>query len=190
MEVSVPTWLVAGLGNPGSRYQRTRHNIGWAVLDRLEPAEPFREMAKFEGAVTRMPGAWLLKPTTFMNLSGLSIRAMADFYKIPHQQVLVVLDDTALPLGRLRIRPGGSAGSHNGLASALTHFSTEAVPRLRLGVGQPPPPVSIHDHVLGKFTPEEEEDLGPILDRAAQSICSIVKNGLAVAMNEFNKGGS
>jgi peptidyl-tRNA hydrolase, PTH1 family len=189
VESGAPTWLVAGLGNPGSRYSRTRHNIGWRVLDALEPEEPFREEGRFEGAVARIPGAWLLKPTTFMNLSGVAVRAMADFYKIPHERVLVVLDDAALPFGRLRIRPGGSAGSHNGLESVLTHFSTEAVPRLRIGVGTPPEPVALHDHVLGLFTPAEEENLAPILARAAEAICAVLKNGLAAAMNGFNKEG-
>lgn len=190
MDGGAPTWLVAGLGNPGSRYDRTRHNIGWRALDALGPEPGFREEGRFEGAVARIGGAWLLKPTTFMNLSGVAVRAMADFYKIPHERVLVVLDDTALPFGRLRIRPGGSAGSHNGLESVLTHFATEAVPRLRIGVGAPPPPVSLHDHVLGRFTPPEEEALGPVLERAAAAIGAVLKNGLAAAMNEFNKEGS
>jgi PTH1 family peptidyl-tRNA hydrolase len=186
---SAPIWLVVGLGNPGSRYARTRHNIGWRALDALPLEAPFREEGKFEGEVARMPGAWLLKPTTFMNLSGVAVRTMADFYKIPHERVLVVLDDAALPFGRLRIRPGGSAGSHNGLESVLTHFATEAVPRLRLGVGGPPEPVALHDHVLGQFTPAEEEDLASVLPRAAEAIRAILKNGLAAAMNEFNKEG-
>jgi PTH1 family peptidyl-tRNA hydrolase len=189
VEEAAPTWLVAGLGNPGPRYARTRHNLGVRVLDALAPAEPFRAEAKFEGEVARVPGAWLLKPTTFMNLSGLSVRTMANFYKIPHERVLVVFDDAALPFGRLRLRPAGSAGSHNGLASVLAHFATEAVPRLRLGVGAPPPPVSLHDHVLGLFTPPEEEALAEVLPRAAEAVRAVLKKGLAAAMNEFNKEG-
>ena len=101
----------------------------------------------------------------------------------------MVLDDAALPFGRLRIRPGGSAGSHNGLESVLTHFATEAVPRLRLGVGGAPEPVALQDHVLGLFTPDEEKELGVFLSRAAEAIRAVVKMGLAVAMNEFNKEG-
>ena len=189
MDAGAPTWLVAGLGNPGARYARTRHNIGWRALDVLPPDERFRAEGRFEGEVGRMTGAWLLKPTTFMNLSGVSVRALADFYKIPHERVLVVLDDAALPFGRLRIRPGGSAGSHNGLESVLTHFATEAVPRLRLGVGGAPEPVALQDHVLGLFTPDEEKELGVFLSRAAEAIRAVVKMGLAVAMNEFNKEG-
>lgn len=190
MEGGAATWLVAGLGNPGTRHAWTRHNIGWLALDALPPDGSFREEARFEGAVARTDGAWLLKPTTFMNLSGLAVRAMADFYKIPHERVLVVLDDTALPFGRLRIRPSGSAGSHNGLESVLTHLATVAVPRLRIGVGAPPPPVSLHDHVLGRFTAGEEAELPPVLDRAAEAIRTVLKKGLAAAMNEFNKEGS
>lgn len=183
------TWLVVGLGNPGSRYARTRHNIGWLVLDTVASGEPFREEARFEGAVARAPGAWLLKPTTFMNLSGVSVRAMADFYKIPRERVLVVLDDAALPFGRLRLRASGSAGSHNGLDSVLAHFSSESVPRLRVGIGEPPAPVTLHDHVLGPFISEEEAELPEVLRRASDAIGEVLKNGLAVAMNEFNKGG-
>lgn len=189
MEDAAPTWLVAGLGNPGARYVRTRHNIGWRVLDTVAAGAEFREEGKFEGAVARVPGAWLLKPFTFMNLSGVSVRAMADYYKIPRERVLVVLDDAALPFGRLRLRPRGGDGSHNGMASVLMHFATEEVPRLRIGVGAPPPPVGLHDHVLGPFTPAEEEELGVVLERSAKAVQMVLKKGLAAAMNEFNKEG-
>ncbi len=189
MDTEPALWLVAGLGNPGTRHTRTRHNIGFRVLDALAPEWPFHEEERFEGGVSKIPGAWLLKPSTFMNLSGVSVRAMADFYKIPREKVVVVLDDAALPFGRLRLRPGGSAGSHNGLASVITHFSAESVPRLRIGIGEPPAPVSLHDHVLGNFTAEEEAVLPPVLDRAADAIRFILKNGLAAGMNEFNKEG-
>ena len=188
METS-QTWLVAGLGNPGSRYARTRHNIGWLALDALRPEGGFRAEPRFDGEVARIDGAWLLKPSTFMNLSGVAVRALADFYKIPHERVLVVLDDAALPFGRLRLRASGSAGSHNGLASVLTHFATEAVPRLRMGVGAPPPPMALHDHVLGKFSSAEEGAMGELLARTTEAIRVVLKNGLAAAMNEFNKGG-
>ena len=188
MESGAPTWLVAGLGNPGARYARTRHNIGWLALDALA-SEPFREEKRFDAEVSRAHGAWLIKPTTFMNLSGVAVRAMADFYKIPHDRVLVVLDDAALPFGRLRLRAAGSAGSHNGLESVLTHFSTEAVPRLRVGIGAPPPPVSLHDHVLMPFTVEEDAELPLVAGRGAEAIRCVLKKGLAAAMNEFNKEG-
>lgn len=187
METS-QTWLVAGLGNPGSRYARTRHNIGWLALDALHTEGGFRAEPRFDGEVARIDGAWLLKPSTFMNLSGVAVRALTDFYKIPHERVLVVLDDAALPFGRLRLRASGSAGSHNGLASVLTHFATEAVPRLRMGVGAPAPQMALHDHVLGKFSSVEDEAMGEFLDRAAEAIRFVLKNGLAAAMNEFNKG--
>lgn len=188
MEPDSAPWLVAGLGNPGARHARTRHNVGWLVLDALA-TEPFREEKRFEGEVSRIEGAWLLKPTTFMNLSGVSVRALADFYKIPHDRVLVVLDDAALPFGRLRLRASGSGGSHNGLDSVLTHFATEQVPRLRVGIGAPPAPVSLHDHVLMPFTGPEEADLPSVTGRAVEAICRLLKKGLAAAMNEFNKEG-
>jgi PTH1 family peptidyl-tRNA hydrolase len=188
VENGAPTWLVAGLGNPGPRYACTRHNIGWLALDGLA-GEPFREEKRFEGGISRGDGAWLLKPTTFMNLSGVAVRSVADFYKIPRDRVLVVLDDAALPFGRLRIRPAGSAGSHNGLESVLVHFATEDIPRLRIGIGSPPPPMTLHDYVLAPFTPEEREPLAAVLERSVQAIRTILKKGLAAAMNEFNKGG-
>jgi PTH1 family peptidyl-tRNA hydrolase len=186
VESGAPTWLVAGLGNPGPRYARTRHNIGWLALDALA-VEPFREEKRFEGEVSRAEGAWLIKPTTFMNLSGVAVRALAGFYKIPPERVLVVLDEAALPFGRLRIRPSGSAGSHNGLESVLVHFATEEVPRLRIGIGSPPPPMALSDYVLAPFAADEEGSLAAVLDRSAQAIRSVLKNGLAAAMNEFNK---
>ena len=188
MEPDSAPWLVAGLGNPGSRYARTRHNIGWLVLDALA-TEAFREEKRFEGEVSRIDGAWLIKPTTFMNLSGVAVRALADFYKIPHERVLVVLDDAALAFGRLRIRASGSAGSHNGLESVLTHFGTEQVPRLRVGIGTPVPPATLHDYVLAPFTSSEEVDLASVTGRGAGAIRCILKKGLAAAMNEFNKEG-
>ena len=188
MEPDSAPWLVAGLGNPGSRYARTRHNIGWLVLDALA-TEAFREEKRFEGEVSRIDGAWLIKPTTFMNLSGVAVRALADFYKIPHERVLVVLDDAALAFGRLRIRASGSAGSHNGLESVLTHFGTEKVPRLRVGIGTPVPPATLHDYVLAPFTASEEVDLASVTGRGAEAIRCILKKGLAAAMNEFNKEG-
>jgi len=188
VETAAPAWLVAGLGNPGSRYARTRHNIGWRVLDALA-SEPFRPEPRFEGDVSRSPDAWIIKPSTFMNLSGTAVHAIAAFYKIPHERVLVILDDAALPFGRLRIRPHGSAGSHNGLASVLVHFATQDIPRLRIGIGEPPPPITLHDHVLSPFTPAEEKALPDIIALSTDAIRQILKNGLAVAMNEFNKGG-
>lgn len=190
MDAAPPAWLVAGLGNPGARYARTRHNVGWLVLDALAGGEEFREEKKFEGWVARADGIWLLKPSTFMNLSGVAVRAMADYYKIPRERVLIVLDDAALPFGRLRLRASGSAGSHNGLESVLMHFAAESVPRLRIGVGEPPPPVSLHDHVLGNFTEEEARVLPEITGLAARAVRETVKKGLAAAMNEFNKEGS
>lgn len=191
MDASPDPWLLVGLGNPGRDYERTRHNIGFLALDRMAAAEgaAFSESAKLQGAAVRLPGAILLKPLTFMNLSGRSARAAADFYKIPAGRVLAVVDDAALGFGRLRLRARGGDGGHNGLASMIAHLGTEAFPRLRIGIGVPPAPVSLHDHVLGRFTAAEWHEVPAVLDAAAAAVACVLKNGLEAAMNQFNKGG-
>ncbi len=182
-------WLVAGLGNPGTAYLRTRHNIGWLALDGLAAGRDFRPQSRFHGSLVRVEDALLLKPETFMNLSGQAVRAVADFHKIPAERILVVLDEAALDFGRLRLRRQGSGGGHNGLLSVIEHLGTQSFPRLRLGIGAPPTPVSLHDHVLGRFTPAETEALPAFLARAVEAIDCVVKNGLACAMNRFNTAG-
>lgn len=186
-ETAVPIRLVAGLGNPGREYQRTRHNVGFMVLDRLAADRklPWDYSEKW-GAAWAKSEVFFVKPATFMNRSGEPLSAIANFYKIAAEEILVVLDDFALPLGRLRIRPSGSAGGHNGLESIFQHFSTLSLPRLRIGIGAAPVQGSV-DYVLGRFFEEEKKQLDETLVRAAAAVNCAIDNGVIAAMNEFNK---
>ncbi|HYR57194.1 MAG TPA: aminoacyl-tRNA hydrolase [Chthoniobacteraceae bacterium] len=178
--------LVAGLGNPGREYADTRHNVGFLLADRLaarDRAEWQRERS-WQADVARAGAFWLCKPLTFMNLSGQAVRAVADFYKIEPAQVLIVLDDFALPLGKLRFRANGSSGGHNGLQSVIEHFGTQAIPRLRIGIGSAEGDAV--DHVLGRFALEEREPLAQSLDRAVDAIDCAQTRGLEAAMNTYN----
>ena len=179
--------LVAGLGNPGREYQRTRHNVGFMVLDRLaaDAQLPWDYSEKW-GAGWAKTDVILVKPATFMNRSGQPLAAIANFYKIAAHEILVVLDDFALPLGRLRIRPQGSSGGHNGLESIFEHFGTEAVPRLRVGIGTAPSQGAT-DYVLGRFFEEEQPLLDTTIKRAAAAVKCAIDNGLIAAMNLFNQ---
>jgi len=179
--------LVAGLGNPGERYRGTRHNVGFMILDRLAARErtEFRTEKSWQADVARAGDLILCKPLTYMNLSGQAAAGVAGFYKIPVAEILVILDDMALPLGKLRLRPEGSAGGHNGLQSVIDHFGTQAVPRLRLGIGSAAPGQAV-GHVLGRFALEEKSELEQSLDRAVAAIDCAQTSGLAAAMNAFN----
>lgn len=180
--------LVAGLGNPGAEYRFTRHNVGFLVLDLLAAREglAWENSNKWSASWTRLGGVFLVKPTTYMNHSGEAIVAVADFYKIPANETLIVTDDTALPLGRLRIRHIGGSGGHNGLSSVIMHFGTHELPRLRIGVGAPPPQGST-DYVLGNFFEEEKPVMEAAIKRAADAVKWAIDNGLLSAMNTFNK---
>jgi len=179
--------LVAGLGNPGREYDRTRHNVGFLVADALarRAGSTFAHEPKWNADMARVGDWTLLKPMTFMNLSGESVGDFCRFYKLEPSQALVVIDDVALPLGRLRLRGTGSDGGHNGLASVLMHLGTEQVPRLRVGIGSVTKN-SLVGHVLGKFTSEEQAALDEAVDRAADAVEFAQANGFAAAMNRFN----
>jgi PTH1 family peptidyl-tRNA hydrolase len=192
--------LIVGLGNPGAQYDRTRHNIGFEVVDALGKRwqVPLAENRKFqgyfgEGFIARHK-VRLLKPSTFMNLSGQSIRSILDWYKLDPIAVLVVYDDMDLPVGRLRLRLKGSAGGHNGMKSTIAHLGTQDFPRLRLGIGSPraatqradPPKGETISHVLGKFAPQEREPVQQAIDQALNAIETIYEKGIETAMNRFN----
>jgi len=196
--------LVVGLGNPGPEYASTRHNIGFQVLDELATrlgwvAKPqdFDRLAKarfsglvLDGVVNRASGesekVLLLKPLTYMNLSGNSVQSAAGFFQVVPQDVLIVLDDVALPAGRLRLRGAGSSGGHNGLKDIQRALGTDEYPRLRIGIDPPPPRVPQKDYVLGKFSPEQRVQLEQAIPRACGAIVTWIDRGLPAAMNQFN----
>ncbi|HEV7404218.1 MAG TPA: aminoacyl-tRNA hydrolase [Chthoniobacteraceae bacterium] len=177
--------LVVGLGNPGREYHETRHNVGFMIIDRLAAAAglPLRKDGKAE--LARTPEFLLCKPLSYMNVSGEVVGPLARYYKIEPAEMLVVLDDMALPLGKLRLRPGGSAGGHNGLKSIIQHLGTNEIPRLRIGIGGAAHGAAV-DHVLGRFAPEEREELGVGLNLALDAIACVRRHGLQPAMNQFN----
>ena len=184
--------LVVGLGNPGPKYAGTRHNVGFEVIDYLarSPAcSPFRE--KFEAFIAEWKeGAetvLLVKPLTFMNLSGRAVRAILDFYKLPVDQVLVVCDDFNLPLGKLRMRAKGSHGGQNGLRNIQEQLGTDEYARLRIGVGQPTPGDAV-DFVLSRFKPGERAATEEAIATAAQAVVMWVRDGIEASMNRFNAG--
>lgn len=183
--------LVVGLGNPGTAYARTRHNVGFMVADLLAErwGAGFSEETKWGAAIARSPRAILCKPLQFMNRSGGPVRAVADFFKISPGEILVLLDDSALPLGGLRLRERGSAGGHNGLDAILQAFGTDAIPRLRAGIGSARHG-DLSDHVLGRFSEDEAPARELLVRRAADAVQRACEEGLTAAMNEFNKAGS
>lgn len=182
-------YLIAGLGNPGKDYEKTRHNAGFMVLDELAKKMNIQfDRNKFKGKVAEghigHHKVILLKPQTFMNLSGESIADAAYFYKLQPEEVLVVFDDVSLEVGKLRIRKKGSAGGHNGIKSTILHLATENFPRIKVGVGAP-----THDmvkHVLGKFQEDEKEKIAQAICAARDSVIAIVENGIDSAISEFN----
>ena len=184
--------LLVCLGNPGDKYENTRHNVGFMVADEIGERQnaPIQKL-KFK-ALTNLftisgQKVLVMKPITYMNLSGEAVRQAVDFYKIQPDHVLVVSDDTALALGRLRIRKGGSAGGHNGLKNIILHLGTDQFPRLRVGVGEKPhPDYDMADWVLGKFVGEDKKTVDAAVKRAADAIECILADGLDKGMNRFN----
>ena len=187
----LPIRLVAGLGNPGPEYAATRHNIGFMVVDQLAAQfgstwERSIPQAREDALSTKCGAVLLVKPLCFMNRSGYPLFAVAQFYKIDPQQILVVLDDFTLPLGRLRLRARGGSGGHNGLDSVIAQFGTEEIPRLRIGIGAAPREGSV-DYVLSRFFDEEKPIVRSAIDRAVETLKCAIDKGLVSAMNTFNK---
>ncbi len=183
--------LLVGLGNPGARYHDTRHNIGFRVIDALArrwSVDQWREQHQALVGRAREGDEPVLvaKPMTFMNLSGDAIAGLAGFYKVAVADVLVVLDEVALPLGRLRAGRGGSHGGHNGLKSVIARLGTSEVPRLRIGVGLGDGQKALADHVLGTFGPDEREQVEAAVLRAAEASVMFVTDGIERVMNAFN----
>jgi peptidyl-tRNA hydrolase, PTH1 family len=182
-------FLIAGLGNIGREYQNTRHNVGFAMLELLSKRYNIPvNREKYKGAYGEGficgEKVVLLKPYTYMNLSGESIREAVDFYKLDTEKIIVIYDDVSLELGRLRIRQSGSSGGHNGIKSIIAHVGTEIFPRIKIGIGQPE--YDIVNHVLGKFSKEDKKILEDVLDVAADALEIIIKQGINEAMNKYN----
>ncbi len=180
--------LVAGLGNPGPEYATARHNIGFMVADQLaaQYGSTWEKSAKWNALLAKCGVVFVAKPMTYMNRSGYPLLAIAQFYKIEPREILVVLDDMALPLGRLRLRLSGGSGGHNGLESVIMQFGTEEIPRLRIGIGEAPPAGSV-DYVLSVFFEEEKPIVRSTIDRAVDAVKCAIDNDLISAMNVFNK---
>ena len=185
-------WLIVGLGNPGQQYARTRHNCGFRAIDLVAEALGCKiDKGKFQGLYGQTVYCgrklFLLKPQTFMNLSGKSVAALSKYYGIPPQRIIVLFDDISLPPGRLRIRSDGSAGGHNGIKSIIAELGSQEFPRVKIGVGaKPNPQQDLADWVLSDFSQKEEKDLGFALDNAAQSALCIIENGVYEAANRYN----
>lgn len=182
-------YLIVGLGNPGDQYKNTRHNVGFDIIDLI--AEKYNislSRVKFKGiygeANIRGEKVILLKPQTYMNLSGESVRGICDFFKIDSENIIVIYDDISLEIGKLRIRNKGSAGGHNGIKNIITQLSTDVFPRIKVGVGQPK-----HDlvnHVLGKFDKEDREKVEKVFGATINTVECILEYSVEVAMNKFN----
>jgi PTH1 family peptidyl-tRNA hydrolase len=193
--------LVVGLGNPGSEYVGTRHNIGFDVIDalanKLGSSGEFNRIAKskFDALAMELPymrldgqpeKILLLQPMTFMNASGRSVQSAMAFYQLSPADIMVVLDDLALPCGKIRLRAGGSSGGHNGLRDIERAIATTEYPRLRMGIDPAPPQIRGKDYVLGRFSPEQRELMKPAIVKATNAVTIWIDKGITLAMTQFN----
>ena len=185
-------WLIVGLGNPGDKYENTRHNVGFMTVDILAerlriPVQKLKYKALTNTAELGGQKVLLMKPVTYMNLSGEAVRQAADFYKIHPERVLVISDDVSLPVGKLRIRTGGSAGGHNGLKNIIAQLGSDRFPRVKIGVGEKPhPDYDMADWVLGKFAGEDLKTIAQAIQRAGKAAECYIHDGPDRAMNRFN----
>ena len=186
------SWLIVGLGNMGDQYEHTRHNVGFDVIDQLAddldiPVQRLKFKALTNTASLGGQTVLLMKPVTYMNLSGEAVAPAAAFYKIPPERIIVLSDEVSLPPGKLRIRQSGSAGGHNGLKNIISHLHTDQFPRIRLGVGgKPHPDYDMADWVLGKPQGEDRKAVDDAVKRAAQAVECYIKEGPQAAMSKFN----
>ena len=186
------TWLVVGLGNMGEQYEHTRHNVGFDAVDQLAdaldiPVQRLKFKALTNTAALGGEKVLLMKPITYMNLSGEAVEPAAAFYKIPPEHIIVLSDEVSLPPGKLRIRQGGSAGGHNGLKNIISHLHSEQFPRIRIGVGgKPHPDYDMADWVLGRPQGEDRKKVDEAIQRTVQAIECYIKEGPDRAMSRFN----
>ena len=184
-------YIIVGLGNPSKQYEGTRHNAGFMTLDvladryNIDISEKKHKALCGKGVIEGNKVV-LLKPQTFMNLSGESVRAAADFYKVAPEQIIVIYDDISLEPGQLRVRKKGSAGGHNGMKNIIAHLGTQDFPRIRVGVGEKPAGMDLADYVLGRFSKGERELLEEAFKEGARAAVAILCDGIESAMNQFN----
>ena len=193
---TVPGKMIVGLGNPGPEYARSRHNIGFQVVDLFAERhdlsfDKFQKRARLALGTVRLASGWsgrvlVAKPMTYMNLSGEAVGALAAFYKIAPADILVAHDDLDLPAGKLRVRPGGGAGGQKGVKSTIQHLGTETFPRLRVGIGRPPGQMDPADYVLQAFSAAQEAEMVFVRATAADAIEVWLAQGIEAAMNQFN----
>lgn len=184
-------YIIAGLGNPTREYEKTRHNVGFDTIDVLaDKLNTSVDEKKFKGLYGRGIIAGekviLLKPQTFMNLSGESVREAADFYKVDPEHIIVIYDDISLDVGQLRIRKKGSAGGHNGIKNIIAHLGTQEFPRIKVGVGDKPKGMDLADYVLGHFSKEDQAKMDEAFKDAADAAEMILDKGMDAAMNHYN----
>lgn len=179
--------LIAGLGNIGEKYCFTRHNAGFMVLDKWAADEgfSFREEKKLKCLLAKKDDIIFIKPTTFMNLSGEAVRAVMDYYKIDVKDILIIYDDIALDLGKIRFRANGSDGGHNGIKSIIQHVGTKDFDRLKVGIG-PQPNIPSENYVLANFPKEQHEELKTVLKKSIEAVEFCIENGIQKAQNKFN----
>ena len=191
-KASSENWLIVGLGNPGREYEKTRHNCGFRAVDLLAENLGCKiDKLKFQGLYAQAnyngTKVFLLKPQTYMNLSGRSVLQLSAYFNIPPQRIIVMFDDISLEPGRLRIRPNGSAGGHNGIKSIIQEVGSQEFPRVKIGVGaKPNPNYDLADWVLSTFSANEEKALAVSLDNAAKAALAIIDHGVPEAANRFN----
>lgn len=184
-------FVVAGLGNPGSKYVNTRHNVGFDTIDLLSErhgikVSKLKHKALVGDGLIKNERVLLVKPQTYMNLSGESIRDLVEWFRVPIGKVILIYDDVDLPLGKVRIRPGGSSGTHNGMRSVIYQLNSDEFPRIRIGIDRAPEGWELADYVLGKFSPEEKKIINESISKAADAASAIVNSGIDAAMNLFN----
>lgn len=184
-------FVVVGLGNPGKRYERTRHNIGFFVIEEISKAwnidvKRIQNKALVGKGRIKDQSVLLVKPQTFMNLSGQSVREIVSYYKVPPEKLVVIYDDIDTPWGKVRIRKKGSSGSHNGMKNIIYNLQYDNFPRIRLGIGRPYPNQDLADFVLEPFPKSEKEVLEQVVLRAAQAVETMIEDGIDLAMNRHN----
>lgn len=191
MKSSAVDWLIVGLGNPGQKYEHTRHNMGFLTVDLLAEKQGVKlNKVKFKAAynILNFGGCkcLVMKPQTYMNLSGEAVREAAQFYKVPAERILVIYDDVALPVGKIRVRPSGSAGGHNGIKNIIAHLGTQTFPRVKIGVAAPEVGKDMVDHVIGVPSQAERKVLAEMFEKAIEAAECIIADGCQTAMNGFN----